>query len=111
MRAGPLGFREIEPAQARALDHVVFEGHLDGLRDAGWRGDPREIRLGFTAGAIRYVLGPIRDFLGILQDEEQYAFWERALGHPMKELFDESAQYRHFALGLLAEARELMDRQ
>jgi len=107
---GTLRFLDLELAQARPLDHIVFEGYLDGLRDAGWRGDPREVRLGFTAGAIRYVLGPISDFLTLLRDEEQYAFWERALGRPMEEIFDESGQYRHFALGLLAEARELMDR-
>ena len=42
-----------------ALDEVaerVWTGYLDGLRDAGWVGDERAARLGFTAaGAVKYA--------------------------------------------------------
>jgi len=104
-----VGFGEIELGQARLLDHVVFEGYLDGLRDTGWRGDPREVRLGFAAGTIRYALGLIPYVLAMLRDEEQYAFWEGVFGRPLEEVFDVSSQLTHFRLDLLAEARELME--
>jgi AcrR family transcriptional regulator len=46
-----LAFGEVEPGEAHELDEAVFAGYLDGLRDAGWRGDPRQARLGYTAAA------------------------------------------------------------
>jgi len=36
------------------LDQAVTEAYLDGLRDAGWRGDPRLVRLGMCAAAVKY---------------------------------------------------------
>jgi hypothetical protein len=46
----------IEARQAQELDHLVFESYLDGLRDAGWCGEPEQVRLAFTAAtALRRV--------------------------------------------------------
>lgn len=33
------------------LGETVLDGYLDGLRDAGWRGDARLVRLGYSASA------------------------------------------------------------
>jgi hypothetical protein len=43
--------REVGWADAVELDRIVFDGYLEGLRDAGWRGDPRQARLG-QAGEV-----------------------------------------------------------
>ena len=104
-----VGFGGIGLDQARTLDHIVSEGYLDGLRDTGWRGDPREVRLGFTAGTMRNTFGPIPYVLATLRDEKQYAFWEGVFGRPLEEVLDEWSQLTYFVLDLLAEARELMD--
>ncbi|MCB1045479.1 MAG: phosphotransferase, partial [Acidobacteria bacterium] len=43
-----LFFRDVEASQARDLAGVVFANYLDGLRDSGWQGDPRQVRFAFT---------------------------------------------------------------
>jgi len=44
-----LVFQEADFAMAHELDQIVFEGYIAGLRDSGWRGDPKQVRLGYTA--------------------------------------------------------------
>lgn len=41
-------------SQLRELDATVFEAYLAGLRDAGWDGDVRLVRLAMCASAIKY---------------------------------------------------------
>jgi hypothetical protein len=60
-RIGPLGadagylvgvaalFFDWKQAELQQLDECVFTDYLAGLVDAGWHGDPRMIRLAFTA--------------------------------------------------------------
>ncbi len=44
----------------RDLDREVFGGYLSGLREAGWDGDDRAVRLGMCASAVKYEwLGPL----------------------------------------------------
>jgi len=44
-------------ASGRRLDAAAFTGYIDGLRDAGWRGDPAEVRFAYcAASALRYGL-------------------------------------------------------
>ena len=49
------------PAQNLArLDREVFGGYLSGLREAGWEGDERAVRLGMCVSAVKYEwLGPL----------------------------------------------------
>jgi hypothetical protein len=46
--AGSLNFLEFDSVQTRDLDQIVFEGYLDGLRSAGWQGDPRLVRFAYA---------------------------------------------------------------
>jgi hypothetical protein len=42
------------------LDREVFAGYVLGLREAGWEGDERLVRLGMCASAVKYEwLGPL----------------------------------------------------
>lgn len=42
------------------LDREVFAGYISGLREAGWEGDERLVRLGMCASAVKYEwLGPL----------------------------------------------------
>ena len=67
---GPLGqdlaqlfltaLNRFDPAYTRALDQTLSAGYLAGLRAAGWPGDARLARLGYTAAMLKnrasYVL-------------------------------------------------------
>ena len=44
------------PAQELpALDAACFEAYVSGLREAGWRGDERQVRLGVVASCVKYA--------------------------------------------------------
>jgi hypothetical protein len=93
-----LAFGEVGASQAQALDQIVFEGYLQGLHEAGWRGDPALARLGYLAGLrIRYTLGGLGETLFIVFDERQHTGAEKVFGRPMAEIMDMfavvSAQY------------------
>ena len=44
-----LTFVAIPIEQIAELDRLIFTGYVAGLRDAGWQGDERLVRFGFTA--------------------------------------------------------------
>ena len=70
--AASLIWLEYDAEDAKGLDEAVFRGYLTGLEEAGWRGDPRVARLGYTAAcALRWGI------VGL--------WWLRSLGDPAKE--------------------------
>lgn len=104
-----VGFREVEFDKVQELEAFVFEEYLAGLREAGWRGDPRLVRFGYTAAApLRYVLGGTRNLLPILLDESQYAWFGQMWGDPIEVYTDYWANMFRFLLNLADEARELL---
>jgi hypothetical protein len=103
-------FREVELDKAQMLDQIVFAGYLQGLRDVGWRGDPREVRLGYAAaGCLRYTFGEIGRFLAVILDESLHVMAQQTFGRPIEDVLDYIAQVSRFFGGLADEARELMD--
>jgi hypothetical protein len=53
-----VGFSEVEFDKVQELGAFVFEEYLAGLREPGWRGDPRLVGFGYIAMApLCYVLG------------------------------------------------------
>ena len=70
--AASLIWLEYDAEDAKGLDEAVFSGYLIGLEEAGWGGDPRVARLGYTAAcALRWGI------VGL--------WWLRSLGDPAKE--------------------------
>jgi hypothetical protein len=104
-----VAFNEVDFSQAQALEDIVFEGYLEGLHQAGWRGDPRQVRLGYTAASLRYRFAELGDAMSLLLDESQHAWAERVFGRPVEEVQDHWAQVGNLVDSLTAEARELMD--
>jgi hypothetical protein len=47
--AATLTFVAFDYARLAEMDAAIFTGYLAGLRDAGWQGDERLVRFGFTA--------------------------------------------------------------
>lgn len=46
-----LKFIAVDHTRLAELDKLIFANYIDGLREMGWRGDPLQARLGFTATA------------------------------------------------------------
>lgn len=102
-------FLEVDLAQAGELEDIVFQGYLEGLRDAGWRGDPRQARLGYTAASLRYRFADLWRSLPVLLDESQHALAQQIFGRTVGEVCDHWAQVGSLVDRLTDEARELMD--
>jgi len=53
-----IGFFEIPVERVEELDRLCFEGYVLGLKDAGWNGDPRLVRMGYVLSLLyRYPIG------------------------------------------------------
>jgi hypothetical protein len=105
-----LAFGEVEPGEAHELDRAVFAGYLDGLRDAGWWGDPRQARLGYTAAAAMRFLVTCSQALPPLLDERRHRALEQAFGLSIDEMIARVLMLTAFQFSLLGEARELLGR-
>jgi hypothetical protein len=101
-------FDEVDLAQAQALEDIVFDGYLEGLHDAGWRGAPQQIRLGYTAGHVRLRLGELDRVINFLLDESQHPFAEQAFGRSIEEIEDHFGRVGRWCDDRLDEARGLM---
>ena len=54
-------WHEVERGKFAELEKAVLSGYVEGLREAGWQGDPMLVRLGYAAAsALRYSIGTIR---------------------------------------------------
>ena len=106
LTSSTLLFREVDYSDAKELDRIVFKGYLDGLRDAGWRGDPRQVRFGQVAHSAMPSIGMLR----FLLTESQYARIEQITGLSMTQIADEIAEHRRRPpLTWEEEAWELLD--
>jgi hypothetical protein len=72
--------------EAREQDRIAFAGYVEGLRDAGWQGDPNWVRL----GQILWISIPrVQSVdLELCLDESQHAWLEQSLGGTIAELAD-----------------------
>ena len=105
--AASLIWFEHDAAEARDLDMVIFTGYLDGLREAGWQGDLRVARLGYTAAcALRWGLVGLW-WLPSLNNVQEQADFEKKWNRPMSELVSQWAQTAYHVLGLADEAYQL----
>ena len=88
-----LNFGAVPPGEAFKLEQIVLNGYMDGLREAGWQGDPDSIRFSYAATVYwRYALGAFAGEMVPWMLEEQYhAAIEQAFGKTMEQLADETA--------------------
>ena len=100
-------FGDVPGEDVRALDQHVFEGYLDGLREAGWSGDWRLARLGHAVCAALRFRFTIPLALGTALDETRHAAFERRVGHPVGEWMDDRGHLVRHMLACADEAAEL----
>jgi hypothetical protein len=98
----------VELGKAQELEEIVFEGYLEGLRDAGWQGDPRQVRLGYLAASIRYMFPEVGRWVALILDESLHAEAEQTFGAPIDYIFDFGVVLRRGLIRTLDEARELI---
>ena len=90
--AASLGFFEIPPDRVRELDSMCFEGYLQGLRDAGWTGDPRLVRAGYAVTLmLRYPIGGnVGELLPTFLDQERRKRLEEAFENKSADQLEQS---------------------
>ena len=103
-----LWFQSIAPEQLPALEAVVLDGYIEGLRQAGWQGDPELVRLGYLCSvALRY--GPNIVFPEILAMDPKVAEgMQQRFGHSIDEWADRLLLIRRFVIQRADQARQLM---
>ena len=79
--------------EAYHLEQIILDGYLDGLREAGWQGDPNMIRFSYAATVYwRYAIGAFAGEMVAWFLEEHYrAAIEQAFGKSMEKIADDTA--------------------
>jgi hypothetical protein len=99
-------FFHVDPSDLPALDEALFTGYMAGLRDVGWRGNPRQVRFAYAAhAALRNAFNAVGT---ITPDAMQRAVLQEHQGHTWEELAERRAEIRPFLLTLADEARGLL---
>ncbi len=91
------------------LEQIVIDGYLGGLREAGWQGDPRLVRLGYTAATVRYLFPEIERWLALMLDESLHAGLEQSAGVSMEQACGIMASMRLLYFDYLDETRNLVE--
>lgn len=105
--AGSLNFLEFDSTKAHELDQIVFNMYIEGLRSAGWEGDPRIVRFAYEVGSIlKFSIG-VSGVAFMVADESQHPLLEQIFGHPPEELVEIWGGTIRFLTELADEAREL----
>jgi hypothetical protein len=102
--------RDFELSQVQELTDIVFAEYLAGLRDVGWRGDPRSLRLGYvTSAALFNGLGELMSILrGGLDERARARVIELWGDRPIEENMVRRGELLRFLIGFADEAEELI---
>jgi hypothetical protein len=104
-----LFFFETVGIAPRELDAACFAGYVVGLREAGWAGDERLVRLGFTsAAALRHTVGLLGQIWPVVSDPDLRLAMEELFGRPLEEIVEGWAELWPFQFELAEEARALL---
>jgi len=89
------------------LEKYIFEKYLEGLSQAGWKGDPRLVRLGYAASAtLRWALSV--PGLGLALDESRYGLEEQLWNRPIEQIIAHRAAMTYRLLDLADEVGRLV---
>lgn len=102
------GFAHIIPGQMPELDRVVFPAYVQGLRDAGWQGDERLVRLGYAAASALWDgLILVGSMTLLYRLAEERAWMPSVFGWPAAEIGQYWLAMLEYHLKLADEARQL----
>lgn len=98
---------QVDTADAAAVEEACLEGYLAGLHDAGWRGDPGEVRLGVTVAlALRFAFLALLEFV---VPPEQWSEVAPMWGRPFEEALERVAFVRRWTLAHADKAFTLLE--
>jgi hypothetical protein len=92
------------------VDEAIFGGYLDGLRAAGWQGDARLVRLGYTASVALMLAGNtvMGTAAGIWEDANA-PYVEAVMGNSMDAIVENAARVAPFLFAMGDEALALAE--
>jgi hypothetical protein len=104
-----LYFFEAEGIEPRELAAACFAGYVAGVREAGWAGDERLVRLGFAVdAALRTTLGLLRVIVPLVADPARRRVVEDRFGRPLDDVVEAWTQLWPLQFELAEEARALL---
>jgi hypothetical protein len=104
---GSFSLPELGNTEPHLLDQAIFDGYLEGLCDAGWHGNVREVRFAFAAFcALKY--GCFLFWLRQAPNESLHGMWERVFKRPFAEYLHLQARLLYYLLELGDEAHSLI---
>lgn len=75
------------PSNAQELDKACFNGYLEGLNRAGWRPDPRQVRLGYILTIVlRYVVANMGEGIPTLLNQDLRARYSAGVEIPAEQV-------------------------
>ena len=102
-----VNFFGLDTATLPALDAALWAAYLDGLGEAGWRGDSNHVRFAYTtASAVRLVVR-VATALRVAGDAATRESFARAAGQPFDVLALRFGRALSHYLSLAAEADRL----
>ena len=108
MIAATMIWFRVEASQAQTFGDLAYKGYLQGLRNAGWQGDPRQVRLGFTASsALRWGI-PGVFWLGGVGDATYPQKWVQWWQRPIPHMQQQWVKVTTYLLDLADEAFQLL---
>ena len=108
--AGSIGFFEVPSERVKEMDRICFEGYIQGLREAGWKGDPKLVRTGYTVTCLlRYPIGgSVGEVLPKLLDQSSRSDLETALDKSADDLEKTDPALVAYYQALIPEALKLL---
>lgn len=107
---GSIGMFQIPVDRVQELDQRCFDSYLQGLREAGWDGDPRLVRKGYTITCLlRYPIGgSVGDALPRLLEQESRSKLEDTFNKSADELEKTDPALVAYYQRLIPEAMKLL---
>jgi hypothetical protein len=102
------GLLEWSPADVAQLDQAAFESYLQGLKEAGWSGDPNTIRLAYTAWITVWLGVVFPNITALWCTPEFRGYALQQFGFVEEELFLKWLPLLPYSLECADEARSLM---
>ena len=96
-----------EVANLDVLDATAFTGYLSGLSLAGWNGDERLVRFGYTASTALRMGALLGNYWGVCEMEDPQAFAQQMFQCSAEALMERVAGALDYVLDLADEARTL----
>ncbi|MGH2472973.1 MAG: hypothetical protein ACRDG6_11305 [Candidatus Limnocylindria bacterium] len=101
---------DAEPDELVAMSKRAFAAYVEGLREAGWRGDERVVRFAYAASAALYLAPLLPFWLARIADPARREWIERKCRRDAREVVRAWALLLDHTLGLADEAYALAER-